>query len=79
MKARPYRHVLVALSWYYPTLHRGIARYARDHRWHLTADLDEPVPEHWRGDGVLTHLGSRRKLWESLEAFRVPIVDLTEQ
>jgi LacI family transcriptional regulator len=78
MKARPYRHVLVALSWYYPALHRGIARYARDHRWHLTADLDEPVPEHWRGDGVLTLLGSRRRPWESLQTFRVPIVDLTE-
>ena len=66
------------MSWYYPSVHRGIVQFARDHAWHITADLDDPVPANWRGDGVVTHLGARRNLWQELSQLRVPIVDLTE-
>lgn len=71
-------NVLFAPSWYYPEIHRGVARFARDHNWHVTADFDDPVPKHWRGNGVLTHLGARQNVWKTLRKFNVPIVDLTE-
>ena len=76
--ARAKRHILMSLSWYSPEMHRGVAKYARDHRWHLTADLDDPVPKDWDGDGVITHLGAHKQLWCSLSHLDVPIVDLTE-
>ncbi|MFN3159020.1 MAG: XylR family transcriptional regulator [Rubinisphaera brasiliensis] len=72
------RHVLLVLGWYYPEIHRGVTRFARDHNWHVTADFDDPVPEHWAGDGIITLLGAQDGLWDQLQRFRVPVVDLTE-
>jgi LacI family transcriptional regulator len=72
------RSVLLALGWYYPEVHRGVARFARDHHWHITADFDDPVPKHWNGDGVLTLLSAQQNLWRNLKPLRVPIVDLAE-
>ncbi|MBN2580907.1 MAG: XylR family transcriptional regulator [Pirellulales bacterium] len=72
------RNVLLALGWYYPEMHLGVARFARKHNWHLTADFDDPVPKHWRGDGVITLLTARNKLWNQIRKLRVPVVDLTE-
>jgi len=72
------RNILLALGWYYPEIHRGVARFARDHHWHLTADFDDPVPKHWKGDGILTLLGARQNLWRDLKHLKVPIVDLAE-
>lgn len=73
-----HRNVLLALGWYYPEIHRGVARFARDHHWHITADFDDPVPKHWDGDGVITFLGAKQDLWRRLRKFDVPIMDLTE-
>jgi len=72
------KNILLAMSWYYPEMHRGVARFARDHNWHITADLDEVVPKHWQGDGILTHLGARPGIWRALRPFHEPMVDLTE-
>ncbi|QDS89246.1 Xylose operon regulatory protein [Rosistilla ulvae] len=72
------RNILLALGWYYPEIHHGVARFARDHHWHVTADFDDLVPEHWRGDGVVTLLGARQDLWRKLRRLKVPIVDLAE-
>ena len=72
------RNILLALGWYYPEIHRGVARFARDHHWHLTADFDDPVPKHWKGDGILTLLGARQNIWRDLKHLKVPIVDLAE-
>ena len=52
-------NVLLSLGWYYPEMHRGVARFARDHGWHVTADFDDPIPTHWNGDGVIALLGAR--------------------
>ncbi|TWT34295.1 XylR family transcriptional regulator [Blastopirellula retiformator] len=71
-------HVLLALGWYYSEIHRGVARFARDHQWHVTFDFDDPVPRHWDGDGVITLLGARQQLWRSLQELEVPTVDLAE-
>ncbi len=73
-----HRDVLLALSWYYPEIHRGVARFARDHAWHVTFDFDDPIPKHWNGDGVLTLLGVQQDLWRRLRKWNVPIVDLAE-
>jgi len=72
------RNILLALGWYYPEMHRGVARFARDHHWHITADFDDLVPKHWQGDGVLTLLGAQQDIWRRLRRFHVPIVDLAE-
>lgn len=72
------RSVLLALSWYYPEIHRGVAKFASEHHWHLTADLDDLVPKNWQGDGVITLLGGREQLWRRLWRVDAPIVDLSE-
>jgi LacI family transcriptional regulator len=72
------RNILLALGWYYPEMHRGVARFARNHNWHVTADLEDIVPRHWKGDGVITLLAARQNTWKLLEHLDVPIVDLAE-
>ncbi|MCC9607902.1 DNA-binding transcriptional regulator [Blastopirellula sp. JC732] len=71
-------HVLLALGWYYSEIHRGVARFARDHQWHVTFDFDDLVPRDWQGDGVITLLGAQQQVWRSLKNFSVPMVDLAE-
>lgn len=75
---RKERNILLALGWYYPEMHRGVARFARNHNWHVTADLEDIVPNHWQGDGVITLLAARQNTWKLLEPLHVPIVDLAE-
>jgi LacI family transcriptional regulator len=72
------RNILLALEWYYPEMHRGVAQFGRNHNWHLTADLDDPVPPEWEGDGILTNLGSRLTYWNPIRKKCVPVVDLSE-
>ena len=71
-------NVLLSLGWYYPEMHRGVARFARDHGWHVTADFDDPIPTHWQGDGVIALLGARHNHWRQLRRLKVPVVDLAE-
>jgi LacI family transcriptional regulator len=75
---RKERNILLALGWYYPEMHRGVARFARNHNWHITADLEEVVPRNWSGDGIITLLAARRNTWQLIEHLNVPIVDLAE-
>jgi LacI family transcriptional regulator len=70
--------VLLVLGWYYQEMHLGVARYAREHHWHVTSDFDEPVPRRWRGDGVITLLGSHNDHWKHLQHMAIPMVDLAE-
>jgi LacI family transcriptional regulator len=71
--------VLLTLGWYYPEIHLGVARFARENRWHLTFDFDEPYPKRWKGDGVLTLLGNNNvEQWQLLKTLKVPMVDLAE-
>lgn len=73
------RNVLLALSLYNPEIHRGVARFGRDHNWHIPADLEDAIPKSWNGDGVLTQLGARQEIWRRLRRrVDVPIVDLAE-
>ncbi len=73
-----HRDILLALSWYYPEIHRGVASFASERAWHVTFDFDDPIPMHWNGDGVMTLLGVRQDMWRRLRRLNVPIVDLAE-
>jgi len=72
------RYILFAPGWYYPDIHRGVVRFARDHEWHVTFYFDDLVPKHWQGDGVITLLAAPQGLWQLLRKLDVPIVDLSE-
>jgi LacI family transcriptional regulator len=72
------RNVLLALSVYNADIHRGVARFGRDHNWHIPADLEDAVPKAWKGDGVLTQLGAPQEIWRRLRRLDVPIVDVAE-
>lgn len=71
--------VLLAVSWFYPAMNKGVIRFAQEHGWRLAVDPDEQVPPYWRGDGIITLLGAGQTgLYRDLRRFGVPIVDLTE-
>ncbi|MEM1227934.1 MAG: DNA-binding transcriptional regulator [Planctomycetota bacterium] len=72
------RDVLLALNVYNADVHRGVARFGRDHHWHIPADLEDVIPAGWAGDGVLTQLGAPQQIWRRLRRIDVPIVDLAE-
>jgi LacI family transcriptional regulator len=73
--------VLLLLGRYNPAFHRGIARYAGAHRWHLCIDMADRgiIPHGWRGDGILTTLGNRPELLRFIRKAALPTVDLIAQ
>lgn len=73
------KHVLLVLGWYDYRLHKGIAEYAQEHGWHLSANLarERVIPWGWRGDGVLAWLGAGDDLAEFVESVCRPTVDFS--
>ncbi|MBI3877846.1 MAG: DNA-binding transcriptional regulator [Verrucomicrobia bacterium] len=67
------------LGWYDHRLHQGIARYAQEHGWHLSANLarERVIPWGWKGDGVLAWLGAGDDLAEFVESVHKPTVDFS--
>lgn len=50
------KQVLLALSWYHPQIHAGVARFAREANWHLHAYMaynPQLFPVGWQGDGII--------------------------
>lgn len=76
---RRQRNVLLVLGWYDHRLHRGIAEYAQEHGWHLSANLarERVIPWGWKGDGVLAWLGAGDDLVEFVESVKKPTVDFS--
>jgi len=72
------RNVLLVLSWYLVEIHRGVARYAREHDWLLSADMayDSELPQGWKGDGVIALLGSEMDEVNFVQSLGRPVVDL---
>ena len=70
--------ILLALGSYQHETHRGVARYAREHGWHLVADMayGGQVPRGWEGDGIITALTDREDLTQFVVNAKVPVVDL---
>jgi len=73
------KRVLLALGWYDYHLHQGIEKYAREHGWHLYADLarEKVIPWGWEGDGILAWLGAGHDLAEFVAAAKKPTVDFS--
>lgn len=71
--------MLLVLGWYDHRLHQGIAEYAQEHGWHLSANLarERVIPWGWKGDGVLAWLGAGDDLVEFVESVRKPTVDFS--
>lgn len=69
----------MALGYYDLQLHRGITRYAREAGWVLDTSMAHYslIPDHWRGDGIMTILiPERADLTEYVRRQRVPVVAL---
>ena len=73
------KRVLLALRWYDYRLHQGVGKYAREHRWHVYADLarEKVIPWGWEGDGILAWLGAGDDLAEFVNTARKPTVDFS--
>ena len=73
------KHILMVLGSYDQKAHEGIARYAGQHGWHLDVSIlkDFQLPEHWKGDGIITSLNFSRQLEDFVMKANVPTVDLS--
>ncbi len=72
------KNILLALGWYHPKLHEGVAQYAREHHWRLNSKMafHHVAPKEWSGDGVLTVPFHAEGLFELLEKTDVPVVGM---
>ena len=77
--AKRQKRVLLALGWYDYQLHQGIEKYAREHGWHLYANLarEKVIPWGWEGSGVLAWLGAGDDLAKFVKAVNKPTVDFS--
>jgi len=73
------RTVLLALTSSHHGFFRGVARYAREHRWHLVADMiyTAKIPVGWRGDGIISFIGYRDDLAEFILGSGLPAVEIS--
>jgi LacI family transcriptional regulator len=73
--------VLLALGWYEPRLHLGIAKFALEAGWHLCADVtkEKIVPWGWEGDGILAWLGANEELTQFVIEAKLPTVDFSRR
>ena len=73
--------VLLALGWYEPRLHMGIAKFALEAGWHLCADVtkEKVVPWGWKGDGILAWLGASEELTRFVVEAKLPTVDFSRR
>jgi LacI family transcriptional regulator len=75
----PKRTVLLALTSSHHGFFRGVARYAREHRWHLVADMiyTAKIPVGWRGDGIISFIGYRDDLADFILSSKLPAVEIS--
>ena len=74
------KSVLLALGWHDHRLLNGIATYAAEHRWHISAasiTKELAIPWGWQGDGVLAWLAGNDELCEFVVSLGVPTVDFS--
>lgn len=79
MAPSPKRSVLLALTSSHHGFLKGAARYAREHHWHLVADMiySAKIPRGWRGDGILSFIGGRDDLAEFILGSGLPAVEIS--
>lgn len=73
------RTVLLALTDTHHGFLKGAARYAREHRWHIVADMiyTAKIPVGWQGDGILSFIGYRDDLAEFILSSGLPTVEIS--
>ena len=73
------RNVLLAITTTHHGLYRGVARFAREHNWHLTTDMlyAATIPYGWKGDGIISHVGYWTELADFVKSVPGPKVELT--
>ncbi|MBI9018862.1 MAG: XylR family transcriptional regulator [Phycisphaerae bacterium] len=73
------KNILLALTTAHHGLYRGVARYAREHDWHLVTDMlyAANIPYGWRGDGIISHVGYWNELADFIRSAKEPRVELT--
>jgi LacI family transcriptional regulator len=73
------RNILLALTTAHHGLYRGVARYAREHNWHLVTDMlyAATIPYGWHGDGIISHVGYWDELANFIRSAPEPRVELT--
>lgn len=72
---------MLALGWYEPRLHQGIAQYALKAGWHLCTDVtkEKVIPWGWEGDGILAWLGADQDLTKFVLEAKLPTVDFSRR
>ncbi|BCU78409.1 DNA-binding transcriptional regulator [Luteolibacter sp. LG18] len=74
------KNVLLALGWHDHRLLNGIASYATEHNWHISAasiTKELTIPWGWEGDGVLAWLAGSDELCEFVRSLKKPTVDFS--
>ena len=81
MKKNKRPNISLVLGWYFEEIHRGVAQYAKEHDWRLTAAFpNQPANlDYWDGDGIISSLNRATPEYEFVCQTTLPVVELTEQ
>ena len=73
------RNVLLAITDTHHGFLKGVIRYAREHHWHLVADMiyTAKIPHGWRGDGIVSFIGYRDDLADFVVSSGIPAVEIS--
>ena len=74
------KSVILALGWHDHRLLNGIATFATEHNWHISAasiTKELVIPWGWDGDGVLAWLAGNEELCEFVVSLKKPTVDFS--
>jgi LacI family transcriptional regulator len=74
------RNVILALGWHDHRLLNGIAAFATEHDWHISAasiTKELVIPWGWKGDGVLAWLAGTQELSDFVLSINKPTVDFS--
>ena len=78
--AKKQKNIILALGWHDHRLLNGIAAYATEHNWHISAasiTKELTIPWGWDGDGVLAWLAGSDELCDFVCALKKPTVDFS--
>ncbi|MDQ8193607.1 DNA-binding transcriptional regulator [Coraliomargarita sp. SDUM461004] len=70
--------ILLALGWYSPAIHRGIAHYARRANWILDTSMarDGSIPRSVEVDGIISLLHHNMELHDFVASCGLPVVNI---
>lgn len=74
------KSIILALGWHDHRLLNGIATYATEHNWHISAasiTKELNIPWGWDGDGVLAWLAGSDELCDFVRSMKKPTVDFS--